>query len=200
MNNDTDSFWENRIDEHIELIRSIRTSPELLSMIAEVANVLVECFKNGNKLLICGNGGSAADSQHIAAEFVNRFVLERPGLYAEALTVDTSILTSIGNDYDFAFVFSRQVEAKGKRGDALLAISTSGMARNIINAVVKAKQLGVKTIALTGHQAATGLVKNSDYHICVPSKSTPRIQEAHILIAHMLCECVERELFEKEKK
>jgi len=193
-------FWINRIDEHIELIKSIRNDSGLLSKIAKIAGVLMRCFNNGNKLLICGNGGSAADSQHIAAELVNRFLLERPGLYAEALTVDTLILTSVGNDYDFTLVFSKQIEAKGKSGDALLAISTSGTARNVINAVAKAKEVGMKTIALTGSQTTTELVKNADYCICVPSSSTPRIQEAHILIAHMLCEHVERQLFAKKQR
>lgn len=188
-----------QLDEHIEVIKRIRNTPGLLSQIAEAAQVLTECFSKGNKVLICGNGGSAADAQHIAAELVNRFLMERPGLYAEALTVDTSVLTAIGNDYDFVLIFSKQVEAKGKSGDILLAISTSGTAKNVINAVAKAKEIGMKTIALTG-QATTKLVENADYCINVPSSSTPRIQEAHILILHMLCEHIEKELFAKEKK
>ena len=192
-------FWMDRLDEHISVIKSIRNAPELLVRISEVARVLAECLANGHKVLICGNGGSAADAQHIAAELVNRFLRERPGLQAEALTVDTSVLTAIANDYDFALVFSRQVEAKGKSGDVLLAISTSGQAKNVINAVLKAKEIGMKTIALSG-RATTQLTRNADYCINVPSRDTPRIQEAHILILHLLCEYVETELFGKEKK
>lgn len=194
-----DTFWLNLVGEHIVLMESIKKDTALLAEIARAADVLVKCFKNGNKLLVCGNGGSAADSQHIAAEFVNKFLMERPALDAEALTVDTSILTAIGNDYDFGRVFSRQVEAEGKHGDVLLAISTSGTADNVIAAILKAKHLGMKTIALTGQRTTTELAKNADYRICVPSSHTPRIQEAHILIAHMLCEYIERKLFSRGK-
>lgn len=187
-----------KLDEHIEVIRYIRKTLGLLSRITEAAQVLITCLRDGHKVLICGNGGSAADAQHMAAELVNRFLRERPGLDAQALTVDTSVLTAIGNDYDFASVFSRQVEAKGKSGDVLVAISTSGQARNVINAVLKAKEIGMKTIALTG-QAKTELTRNADCCLDVPSGSTPRIQEAHILVLHLLCEHIEKELFSREE-
>jgi len=146
--------------------------------------------------MVIGNGGSAADSQHIAAEFVNRFEIERPPLPALALTTDSSILTSIGNDYDFKFVFSKQVKALGKEADVLLAISTSGASQNVVKAVETAKGLGIKTIALTGKEGGE-LIEKADLVLNVESQSTPRIQEAHITICHIICELVDHILFKK---
>ena len=150
-----------------------------------------EAIRRGNKLLIAGNGGSAADAQHIAAEVVGRFYRERRGLPAIALTTDTSILTSIGNDYGFEQIFSRQIEALGRKGDVFLGISTSGNSVNVVNAVRKAAELGITTVGLTGEEGGKlkGLV---DILIAVPSSNTPRIQEVHITIGHIICELVEQ--------
>ncbi|KJR99425.1 MAG: phosphoheptose isomerase [Peptococcaceae bacterium BRH_c4a] len=165
--------------------------------IVRIAGVLVDCYKAGGKLLICGNGGSAADSQHIATELVSRFFLERKALDAEALTVNTSTLTAVGNDYSFDVVFSRQIEAKGREGDVLIAISTSGNSKNIVEAIRVAKSRGMTTIGLTGNNKESTIYKMTDYCVAVPSESTPRIQEAHILIGHLICEYVERSLFKE---
>ena len=146
--------------------------------------------------MLCGNGGSAADAQHIAAELSGRFYLDRPPLDAEALHVNSSYLTAVANDYSFDVIYSRMLEAKGKKGDALIAISTSGNSKNIIQAVKKAKELGVITIGFTGEHG--GELKNlCDYCIQVPSNDTPRIQECHILFGHILCEIIEGELFQQ---
>ncbi len=157
--------------------------------------IISKCLKRGNKILICGNGGSAADSQHFAAELVGRFKLERKGLSAIALTTDTSILTAIGNDYGFDKIFERQVEALGKEGDVLVGISTSGNSENVIKAVKKAKEIGIYTIGLLGKSG--GKLKDLvDLSLIVPSGNTPRIQECHLTIYHIICEEVEKRLFE----
>ncbi len=154
---------------------------------------ITECLKRGNKILICGNGGSAADSQHFAAELVGRFKLERKGVPAIALTTDTSILTAIGNDYGFNKIFERQVEALGEEGDLLVGISTSGNSENVIRAVEKAKEKGIYTIGLLGKNG--GKLKDLvDLPLIVPSNDTPRIQECHVLIYHIICEEVEKKL------
>lgn len=184
-----------KIDEHLSMVNSIKNDYKLLFTLDRVNNLLVKIFKKGNKLLICGNGGSAADAQHIATEFVSRFFLERKALDAEALSINTSSLTAIGNDYNFDIVFSRQIEAKGKKGDVLLAISTSGNSKNVIKAVEKAKEIKMITIGLTGNKENTLLEKNVDICLKVPSLNTPRIQEAHMLLAHIICEYVEEKMF-----
>ncbi len=190
-------YMDTRLDEHVSVIQSIKKDVGLMKTIEKVAQILVKAFKNTRTLLICGNGGSAADAQHIAAKLVSRFFLERKALDAEALTVNVSSLTAIGNDYAYDVVFSRQVEAKGKKDDVLLAISTSGSSRNVIQAVEKAKALKMLTIGMTGNKKDTPLEKCTDVCIKVPSTCTPRIQEAHILIGHILCEFVEDVLFGK---
>ncbi len=157
-------------------------------------DVIYNALKNGNKILICGNGGSAADSQHFAAEIVGRFKLERKGMPAIALTTDTSILTAIGNDYGFDRIFERQVEALGKEGDVLVGISTSGNSENVIKAVNKAKEMGIYTIGLLGKSG--GKLKDIvDLALIVPSNDTARIQECHLTIYHVICEEVEKRLF-----
>ena len=192
--NDLHLLFGKKIDEHLEVISLLKRDKNIFNNIEKITNTLVEAFKSGAKLLICGNGGSAADSQHIATELVSKFFLERKALDAEALTVNTSTLTAIGNDYSFDKVFSRQVEAKGNEGDVLLAISTSGNSKNIIEAIKIAKNIGIQTIGWTGDNKSSLICKLSDCFICVPSNSTPRIQETHILIAHIICEFVEKEL------
>ncbi len=169
---------------------------EEMERIIEVAGLIAEALNRGNKLLLLGNGGSAADSQHIAAEFVNRFRIERPPLPALALTTDTSIITSIGNDYDFRQVFAKQVKALGKEGDILMAISTSGSSPNVVEAIKTARRMGIKVIGLTGRDGGemAGLV---DIPLVVRSDNTPRVQEVHITIGHVICELVDYILFQR---
>jgi D-sedoheptulose 7-phosphate isomerase len=167
---------------------------ENLSRLLDVIKLISHCFEAGNKLFFFGNGGSAADAQHLAAEFVNRYIMDRPPLPAIALTTDTSILTSVSNDFSFSEVFAKQLKALGKEGDVAVGISTSGTSPNIIKAFEVAKEMGMKTIALTGNDGGS-LVKIADVSLVVPSSSTPRIQEVHILIGHILCELVEHYLF-----
>lgn len=161
-----------------------------------VAEKISSVFTADRKLMICGNGGSAADAQHIAAEFVNRFMLERPPLPAIALTTDTSVISSIGNDYSFDEIFSKQVKAIGMEGDMLLAISTSGNSGNVISAVKAARSLGIYTVALTGRDGGR-LSPLVDMALVVKSNTTPRIQEAHCFALHTLCQLVDHILFQQ---
>lgn len=168
-----------------------------MEVLVGAVDAIVTAFGNGNKLLIFGNGGSAADAQHIAAEFVNRFRIERPPLPAIALTTDSSALTSIANDYAYADIFAKQVRALGKPGDVALAISTSGNAANVLNAVQVCRELKIITIGLTGGQGGK-LRSEADLLLCVAeTTSTARIQETHILIGHVICELVDAQLFPK---
>jgi D-sedoheptulose 7-phosphate isomerase len=164
-----------------------------LATVEKAAQAIITSLKTGGKVLLCGNGGSAADSQHIAAELIGRFQKERKSLPAIALTTDTSILTSLANDYGYDIVFSRQVEGLGKKGDVLVGISTSGSSPNVIKAVEQAKKMGLVTIALSGRDGGT-LARIADIAIVVPSNNTARVQEAHIALAHAICEVVEEEL------
>jgi D-sedoheptulose 7-phosphate isomerase len=165
----------------------------LAGPIAAAAERMVQCLKNDRKILCCGNGGSAADSQHFAAELLNRFERERPPLSAIALTTDTSILTSIANDYDFDQVFSKQVRGHGHAGDVLLAISTSGNSRNVIAAMQAAHEARMSVVALTGRNGGRMAeeLQPADIHICVPAQSTARIQEVHLLTLHCLCDAID---------
>jgi D-sedoheptulose 7-phosphate isomerase len=166
--------------------------PKLLDLIKLIAHT----FEAGNKIFFFGNGGSAADAQHLAAEFVNRYVMDRPPLPAIALTTDTSILTSISNDIAFNEIFAKQLRALGKEGDVAIGISTSGNSSNVVKAFEVAKEMGIKTVALSGNDGGV-LAKMADVSLIVSSTSTPRIQETHILIGHILCEMVEHQLFFK---
>ena len=179
------------------LIYSVLEESINIKNIISLAKKIAEAFSKDNKLLLCGNGGSAADAQHIAAEFVNRFILERTPLPAIALTTDTSIITSIANDYSFEHVFSKQIKAIGRSGDVMLAISTSGNSENVIQAVNTAKDMGIYTAALTGGDGGR-LAKIVDIPIIVASNSVPRVQEVHIMAGHMICQLVDYILFEKE--
>jgi D-sedoheptulose 7-phosphate isomerase len=165
----------------------------LVSLVA-VIETIAHAMAAGNKLILFGNGGSAADAQHLAAEFVNRFSMERPPLPAISLATDSSILTSISNDYSFAEVFAKQIKALGKAGDIALGISSSGKSANIVRAFEVAKELGLVTVAFTGHNGGT-IAPIVDYALVVPSSKTPRIQEVHITIGHVICEMVEHLLF-----
>ncbi|WP_341889680.1 phosphoheptose isomerase [Variovorax sp. YR752] len=175
---------------------------EILSKpIADAVHAVVGCITAGGKVLACGNGGSASDAQHFAAEFVGRFERERPGLAAIALTTDTSILTAIGNDYDFNSIYSKQVQALGAPGDVLLAISTSGNSANVLAAVEAAKAKEMTVIALTGRGGGKlrERLGETDVHICVPHERTARIQEVHILVLHCLCDAVDLQLLGEQE-
>jgi D-sedoheptulose 7-phosphate isomerase len=165
----------------------------LAQPIADAAQAMVACLMNDGKILACGNGGSAADAQHFAAELINRFEVERPGLAAVALTTDSSVLTSIANDYDYVQIFSKQVRALGMDGDVLLAISTSGNSPNVIEAIQAAHERNMPVVALTGCGGGkiAALLQPTDFHICVPAKRTARIQEVHLLAIHCLCDVID---------
>jgi D-sedoheptulose 7-phosphate isomerase len=167
-----------------------------VDLITKGADMLAECITSGHKILIFGNGGSAADAQHIAAEFVNRFKIERPPLAAIALTTDTSIITSIGNDYDFDEIFSKQIKALGNKDDIAIGISTSGNSKNVIKAINAAKKSGLLTIGMTGRRGK--LASCADLVLTVESDVTARIQETHITMGHILCDLVDRILFPEE--
>jgi len=185
------------IEASITVKQRLLSNAELVSAIATVSQILIEALKKGNKALLFGNGGSAADAQHIAAEFVGRFAFDRPALAALALSVNTSSITAIGNDYGFDAVFARQVEALGRAGDVAIGISTSGNSPNVVKALAMAKKMGLHTVGLTG--ATGGTLKNAvDRCICAPSNETPRIQECHILIGHTIAELVEQEIFHEK--
>jgi len=172
---------------------------ENIDTIIEVSRLIADTFNRGNKLLLFGNGGSACDASHIAAEFVNRFKKERPAFPAIALNTDMAVLTSIANDYDFANIFVRQLKALAQDGDVVIAISTSGTSPNVIKAVDAARKKKLKTIAFTGGKGDK-LAAKSDYVFAIPSNNTPRVQETHITLAHVLCQMVEEILFESHRK
>jgi len=178
----------NWLEEHIEVAERLK---DLIEEIGEGGNLMAQTILQGGKILLFGNGGSASDAQHIAAELVGRYKRERPGLPAVALTTDTSILTAVGNDYAFKEIFARQVEGLGRKGDLIIALSTSGNSPNVIAGVEKGLEIGLKVVTLTG-KGGGKLGKMGDINIIVPSQNTPRIQEMHILIGHMMCEIVDQ--------
>lgn len=172
---------------------------QLMNVIESSAQTCVKTFKNRGQILFCGNGGSAGDAQHIAAELSGRFYFDRPPLDAEALHVNSSYLTAVANDYSYDVIYERLIEAKGKKGDVLVGISTSGNSENVLRAMKKAKELGMVTIGMTG-EGGGKMAEYSDFLLAVPSNDTPRIQEVHILLGHIICEIVEEELFGHLKK
>ena len=182
---------------------SIKTKEQFIGrythLIKEVSELIAASFRKGNKLLLLGNGGSATDASHIAAEFVNRFHLDRPPLPAIALNTDMAVMTSISNDYNFNLIFSRQLEALARDGDVIIAISTSGNSPNVLGALVMAKKLGIPTIGFAGGSGGK-LVSHVDYAFIVPSAVTPRIQEVHITLGHVICQIVEEMLFGEESQ
>ena len=186
-----------QLTSHVEVIHVV--SNKLAPRVAECAQMLIDTLQAGHKILIMGNGGSAADAQHFAAEMVGRFLLERRALAAIALTTDTSILTAVGNDYGFDDIFKRQVEALAKPGDVLIGISTSGNSKNIKRAFAAGKNLGVKTIGLLGRDGGE-IASLADLDLTVPSLETPRIQEAHLVMIHILCDLVEKGLFSQKSE
>ncbi|EAK1936850.1 D-sedoheptulose 7-phosphate isomerase [Campylobacter jejuni] len=190
------SYIKEHFQESILVKEQILKDENLIALIKNASLEIIKAYKNGNKTLLAGNGGSAADAQHIAGEFVSRFYFDRPGIASIALSTDTSILTAIGNDYGYENLFARQVQAQGVKGDVFIGISTSGNSKNILKALELCKQKEIISIGLSG---ASGRAMNElcDYCIKVPSTCTPRIQEAHILIGHIICAIVEEELFGK---
>lgn len=185
---------ESIIQKSIEVKQAILQNKEFIEKITTISDVITEAFRNGKKVLFCGNGGSAADAQHLAAEFSGRFYTDRKALPSEALHCNTSYLTAVGNDYSFDVIYSRMIEGIGNEGDILIGISTSGNSKNIINALQQAKINKMITIGMTGESG--GAIKNiADFLLNVPSADTPRIQEAHILIGHIICQLVEEKIF-----
>jgi len=190
MNN----FLISQIQESLNLKQTILQDNVLLDTLERACSLSLKAYQSGGKLLIGGNGGSAADAQHIAGELVSRFYFDRPALPAIALTTDTSILTAIGNDYGYGNLFSRQIEGNGKEGDVFLAISTSGNSKNILKGIQVAKKMGIHVIGLTGITGGE-MAQLCDICLKMPSDSTPRVQECHILMGHLICSYLEQELF-----
>lgn len=185
------------ISESILTKRNILNNPELLHTIQQVADTMITSLRNGNRVLWCGNGGSAADAQHLAAELSGRFYYDRPPLNSEALHCNTSYLTAVANDYSYDLIYSRMIDGACRKGDVLVGISTSGNSKNILNAFRKAKELGVITVAMTG-QTGGAMREVADYLLNVPSSDTPRIQESHIMLGHIVCEIVEAKMFPRQ--
>ena len=182
-----------QVEESIRVKQALQADEALMEKIAQVASVIVDAYKAGHKTLWAGNGGSAADAQHMAGELVNKFTFDRPGLAALSLSTDTSIITAVGNDYGFDRLFARQVEAQGCKGDVFIGISTSGRSKNLVEALPACRAKGITAVALVGANPCP--MDDYDYVIHVPSVETPRIQECQTLIGHILCYIVEQELF-----
>lgn len=178
----------------IETKQQVLQDEELLKTICDVVNVVTDAFRNGHRVYFCGNGGSAADAQHLAAEFSGRFYIDRKALPAEALHCNTSYLTAVANDYGYDSVYSRMIDGIGQKGDVLVGLSTSGNSVNIIKAFEVAKAKGMSTVAFTG-QSGGQMKTTNDYIIKIPSTDTPRIQESHIMVGHIICELVEKKIF-----
>jgi D-sedoheptulose 7-phosphate isomerase len=187
---------ESIIKESIDVKQRIASDLKLVGTIQKIVDDVVNAFNTGNKVLFCGNGGSAADAQHLAAEFTGRFYFDRKPLYAEALHVNTSFLTAVGNDYSYDEVYSRLITGIGRNGDVLFGISTSGNSKNVLNALIKANELGMITVGFTGSSGGK-MASICKHLINVPSTDTPRIQESHILVGHIICEYVEATIFQK---
>ena len=183
-----------QLAQSIETMSKVLADDTIHDAVVEAGRITADAMKHGHKLLVCGNGGSAADSQHLVAEFVSRLTVDRPALRAIALTTDTSILTAVGNDYAYENVFERQVEALGQKGDVLLAISTSGNSPNCLKALKLARKLGMHTIAYTGNGGGK-MKPEADINVIIPSSVTMNIQESHLALEHIFCMCVERFYF-----
>ena len=184
----------NEIEGCKSVMEKMLNNPNLLKSVESASQACIASLNNGNKILLAGNGGRAADAQHLAGELVRRFKFDRPGLPAIALTTDTSILTAIGNDYGYENLFSRQVQAHGNQGDILICYSTSGKSPNIISAIEKAKSIGITTIGLCGNRGGF-MVENCDHILEVPSPDTPKIQEGHLVLGHIICGIIEKKIF-----
>lgn len=191
-------YIKHQIEDSLLAKKTILGDDTLLSVIEKVVRVIIECYQHNGKVLVAGNGGSAADAQHIAGELVSRFYFDRPGLSCLALTTDTSILTAIGNDYGYDKVFRRQIEANGQKGDVFIGISTSGNSENIVEALKACREREIITVGLTGEKDGK-MGEFCDFLIRVPSSVTPRIQESHMMIYHIICAAIEEEIFGDSK-
>ena len=191
---DYSSVIKNNIESSASLKQSLLDDDALIHTVSDVSQIIIKAFKRGNKVLFCGNGGSAADAQHLASELTGRYLIDRDPLFAVALHTNSSFVTAVSNDFSFDEIYSRKLKAIGKEGDILIALSTSGNSSNIINALNQAKKMGVHTVGLSGKTGGE-MSTLCEQLIAIPSMETPRIQECHILIGHTICEIVERELF-----
>lgn len=191
----SEAYINDRLKQHMEIFERISSYDELQSKIMQLGDAIIKALSEGGGVYLCGNGGSAADAQHIAAEFSCRFYKNRAGLNAEALTCNSSALTAIGNDFTFDFLFERQLQAKARKGDVFIAISTSGSSPNIINALKYARSNDIVSVLFTGDKGRLPEEAVADYIIDIPSEVTPRIQEAHIFVGHILAEYVEDKMF-----
>lgn len=185
---------EAALNASITLKKSLLTDTQFMKMVETATQLILTAFQNGHTVYFCGNGGSAADAQHLAAEFTGRYYLDRPPLPSEALHVNASFMTAVANDYDFETTYERLIDGIGKPGDILVSLSTSGTSANVVRAAKKAQEKGLKTISLTG-ESGGDLLAISDVTLCIPSTDTPRIQECHMLIGHTICEDVEARFF-----
>ncbi len=192
------SYISSKISEAQRVMTIMLADDELLLRLEAAAQACIACMRAGGKILLAGNGGSAADAQHMAGEFVSRFAFDRPGLPAMALTVDTSILTAIGNDYGYEHLFARQVQANGKKGDVFIGYSTSGTSPNILCAFAEARTKGLVCVGMTGNRGGP-MFELCDYLMEVPSNDTPKIQEGHLVLGHILCGLVEKALFKEPR-
>ena len=186
---------ENRISESITVKEKILNQPEYNEKVQLIANTCIQALRNGNKIIFCGNGGSAVDSMHLAAELSGRYYLDRPPLNAESMSADNAFITAVANDYGYEFIFSRLLKAKAKKGDILIGMSTSGNSKNIVEAFKVAKELGVTSIGWTGSKPC--LMDDCDLLLKIPSEDTPRIQECQMLLGHIICEIIEKHFIER---
>ncbi len=191
-------FLKSKLNDAIRLKQQLLLNETLLSTVNQISNAIVECYSNGGKVFFCGNGGSAADAQHLAAELSGRFYYDRPPLFAEALHVNTSYITAVANDYSYEEIYSRYVAGSGKKGDVLIGISTSGNSLNVVKALQKGNDLEMITVGLTGETGGK-MKEHCRFLVNIPSKDTPRIQECHMLLGHSICEQVEQILFPRKK-
>ena len=189
-----ENLIKKRINKSIDVKQLLLQDKDLIKVTNNIVNLCVSTIKSNNKILFCGNGGSAADAQHLAAELSGRFYINRKPINAEALHVNSSYITAVGNDFGFNDIYSRALQAKGIKGDVLIGLSTSGNSKNILNAFKIAKKMNIHTVGFTGN-SDNKLSKKSDFLIAIPSNETPRIQECHMLIGHIICELIESNLF-----
>ncbi len=191
-----EKYLKKSLNDSMEVVSKINSDESLHELIVDISNVCCDALDNGKKIILAGNGGSAADAQHIAGELVSRFMFDRPGLPSIALTTDTSVITAIGNDYGYEKIFSRQLQANGCPGDVFFAYSTSGESKNIIEGLAEAKKHNITTVGLTGLKTnPNDMSSYCDYLIRIPSISTPKIQEGHLIVGHLICDLIEKKIF-----
>ena len=186
-----------KLQDSIDLKTSLLTKGDMLATVEKIAQALIDCFKQDGKVLWCGNGGSAADAQHLAAEFTGKYYYDRPPLFSEALHVNASYVTAVANDYSYEEIYARLTKAMGRKGDVLIGLSTSGNSENVVRALKVANEIGMVTIGFTG-EGGGKMKEHCKYLLAIPSKDTPRIQECHMLFGHSICELVEASLFPKK--